>query len=554
MERIITGNAMKKIDNYTINEIGIPSLVLMERAAMAMCTFFLENAEKSSRILCVCGMGNNGADGMALARMLTLKGYRADVVTVGDEEKSTTEWKQQTNIAVNCGVNINSWEELKSMKVTTDIDDSYNDVWENILDAYDYVVDALFGIGLTRCVEGEFAKVINGINHVRRNRENRGKRLTVIATDVSSGLDADNGIIMGCAVKADYTITFGAMKSGLLLCMGKDVSGNILVRDIGFPENAYIHGAECSEKYVSFTRKDILEVIKRPAHSNKGTYGKVLVIAGSENMYGAAYLSSMAALKTGCGLVRIITHKNNRELLYKMIPEAIIQVYDKNEELSEEEVSRAVSWSDVTVIGPGIGTKAQAVKLVRRVMTVTKDKEQLLVIDADGLNIISSDESLKKLYHEKIVITPHLGEASRLMGVPVKAIAEDIVNCGRKYAGENGINVVLKDSTSVILGIESLDNKCNNRVCVNTSGNAGMATAGSGDVLAGIIAGVLAGGIGITTLVEDYGKSCAERIFVAVSLAVYIHGMAGDRAAEKYGQTSMTATDILNMICEIVND
>lgn len=554
MDRIVTGKGMKKVDGYTINTIGIPSMVLMERAAMAICDYFAGNAEKGRRILCVCGMGNNGADGVALARQLVANGYKADVITVGNEEKATEEWRLQRNIAGNLGVSITSWESLKQGPGTEDREKTYNEILADILETYDYVVDALFGIGLTRNVEGQFADIIQGINHARDIRESSGRSITVVAADVPSGLDADNGRIMGCAIKADVTITFGALKSGLLLYMGKDMAGKVIVSDIGFPESAYVHGPERHEKYMTITDGDVSRVIKRPAHSNKGTYGKVLVVAGSENMYGAAYLSSMAALKTGCGLVRIITHKNNRELLYKMIPEAVIQVYDNENQLTDTELKAAVSWSDAVIIGPGLGTARQAVKLVKNVMEITGDDEKYLVIDADGLNVISADDSLKELYHEKIVITPHPGEAARLMKLPVKEIAEELVSLGRQYSCDNGINVVLKDSATVILGIESLDNKCNNRVCINTSGNAGMATAGSGDVLAGIIAGVLAGGMDITTLVEAYGRSEADRIFIAAALAVFIHGKAGDLAADRCGQISMTATDILNMICEVLAD
>lgn len=543
MDRVITGSGMKKADNYTINDIGIPSMVLMERAAMTVSSFIMEKAEKNSRILCLCGMGNNGADGVAVARQLVLSGYRADIITVGHEEKSTVQWKQQRDIAVRCGVNIRSWEEIKATTVAEDMEKAYNDVWKNILEPYDYVVDSLFGIGLTRPVEGDFAYAVNGVNSA--------ENVTVVSVDVPSGLDADRGNIMSVAVRADYTITFGAMKSGLVLFKGKDVSGKVLVRDIGFPEEAYIKGVDSSQRYMAVTKDDLDKVLVRHAHSNKGTYGKVLVIAGSENIYGAAYLSAMAALKSGCGLIRIITHKNNRELLYKMMPEAIIQVYDESSEISHEELLDAVLWSDVTAIGSGLGKSPQAKKLLKEAMTLTKENSKSLVIDADGLNIISEDSSLKELYHSRVVITPHMGEASRLMSVTVRELAGDIVGYGMKYSRKNNINVVLKDSTTVILGIESLNDKCNNRVCVNTSGNAGMATAGSGDVLTGIIAGVLAGGIDVTEIAVRYGKSYEDKIFVAVALAVYIHGMAGDMAAEKYGMTSMTATDILNMICEI---
>ena len=549
MERIVTGTGMKKTDSYTIEKIGIPSMVLMERAAFSMFQFLKKRIKPGERVLCLCGMGNNGADGIALARQLVIDGTSADIMTIGSEKKATIQWKEQKNIALNCGVTIRTFE--REISGTIDDEITYNRVWADIVNNYDYVVDALFGIGLKRDVEGLYKRAIDGINYVKDSRSNH-KMLTVISVDVPSGLCADTGQIMGTAIKADYTLTFGAKKSGLILYEGKDMSGEIVVCDIGIPKKSYDDGAGREECFVAYDNSDIKQAVIRKSHSNKGTYGKVLVIAGSETIYGAAFFSSMAALKTGCGLVRIITHKNNRDILYNMIPEAIINVYDEN--VDEDTVEEAIKWSDSVVIGPGLGTSENAKKLLCITMNYSKQSGRALVIDADGLNIISSNEELKDLYHGNVVITPHIGEASRLMGKSAKELAENIVEYGKMYSKENHITVVMKDSATVILGIESLDNKCNNRVCVNTCGNAGMATGGSGDVLSGIIAGVIAGGIGTSHLVKEYDcdKMDCNDIFVESSLAVRIHGMAGDLAAEKNGATSLTATDILNMIPNVL--
>ena len=562
MDRVISGKAMKKVDTYTIKNIGIPSMVLMERAAMAVTDFILDKGtfkentgyeyrKNIGRVLCLCGTGNNGADGIAVARQLKVKGFQADVIFIGAEEKSTSEWKEQKKIAINCGVNIRAWKDIKS-QVTENSEEAYNNIWESILQTYDFVVDALFGIGLTREIEGDFACIIKAVNDCKKKRCTTEKRLTVVSVDVPSGLDADTGKIMSVAVAADYTITFGVCKSGLILHKGKDCSGRVIVAEIGFPDEAYKYGPDRQEIYDLIREEHIAHITDRQAYSNKGTYGKVLIVAGSENIYGAAYFSAMAALKTGCGLVRIITHKNNRELLYKMIPEAIIQTYDGSAKISDEEVLQAVLWADVTAIGSGLGTDPVAKDLLEKVMRMTNENEKSLVIDADGLNIISSDANLKKLYHRKVIITPHMGEASRLTGVPVKALAEDIIEYGKKYAYENKITMILKDSTSVILGIESLDNKCNNRICVNPTGNAGMATAGSGDILTGIVAGVLAGGVNIEKADREMDDTPEDKIYLSAAIAAYIHGLAGDKAAKEYGETSMTATDILNMISKVI--
>lgn len=563
MEKIIYGSKMKKVDSYTMDTIGIPSMVLMERAAFSVFMDIKSNIDKDKSFLCICGMGNNGADGIALARMLHLAGYSAYIVTVGTEDKATEQWREQKRIAINCGVPV---MKLEGDVVTEDksgayaIDEGYIQIDLGIfgerLAACDYVVDAIFGIGLKRNIQGIYAEVIDKINIIR---EQRG----VYALDVPSGLCADTGRIMGIAVKATKTYTFGAMKTGLLLYKGKDIGGQKVICDIGFPDKAYENGLDKGELCYAIDKSDIQSMIHRKQHSNKGSYGKILVIAGSENVYGAAYFSAAAACNTGGGLVRIITHKNNRNLIYEKLPEAMINVYDggEHEEDIRAIVEEAVIWADVLVVGPGLSKESLAVMLTKYAMCYAKAYDKHIVIDADALNIVSEHKELKAYYHSKTIITPHVGEAARLMGKDISQIAENIIKEASLYAHANNINVILKDSTTVILGIESSKDKCNNRVCINTSGNAGMATGGSGDVLSGIVAAVLAGGIDVGEL-KEYKMLCEKDIakpereneatFLGAAAAVYIHGLAGDMASERFGETSMTATDILNMISNVL--
>ena len=224
-------------------------------------------------------------------------------------------------------------------------------------------------------------------------------------------------------------------------------------------------------------------------------------------------------------------------------------------------VEDAVTWADVVVVGPGLSKCEEAFMLVKHAMSYTKSQSKHIIIDADGLNIISSHPELREYYHKKTVITPHIGETARLVGKNTTQIAENIIEEAKNYAYKNNINIIQKDSTTVILGIESSEDKCNNRVCINTTGNPGMATGGSGDLLTGIVAAVLAGGIDVKEMPE-YKRLCEieiadaekgnEETFLGMAVATYIHGMAGDMAAEKYGETSMTATDILNMIPEVL--
>lgn len=567
MDKVVYGSKMKKVDSYTIDTIGIPSMVLMERAAFSIFTDMKENIDKTKKILCLCGMGNNGADGIALARMLQIEGYEVKAITVGDERKATKQWHEQKQIAISCGTNV---QDISSINVTDNKEISYYDIRAE-LKMYDYVVDALFGIGLTRNVEGIYKELIESVNDERKDRNASDKGLKVYAVDVPSGLCADTGKIMGTAMYADKTFTFGEMKTGLLLYKGKDVSGERVVCDIGFPLKAYEMALEENEICSMITMDDIKDVLPRQKHSNKSTYGKVLVVAGSKDMYGAAYFTSRAVLEMGCGLVKIITHENNRNLIYKNLPEVMISTYGDGQKDTDVQcmINEAVSWSDAIVIGPGLSKGKESSLLVKYTMSQAKKLGKYIVIDADGLNIIADNSELTQYYHERTVITPHIGEAARLMGEKNIDVAENIMALSHQYARENRINVVLKDATTVILGIESYEDKCNNRVCINTSGNPGMATGGSGDVLAGMIGGILAGGVkfkGSIDRLRDFEKYMDmlsteiyeqereyEKVFLEIALAVYIHGVAGDFAAEQLSEVSMTATDILNMIHKVIN-
>lgn len=537
MDRILTGRGMKSVDTYTIQKVGIPSMVLMERAALEVSNFIKSIINKERKVLCICGTGNNGADGIAVARQLVCEGYLADIVIVGDEEKASKEFLAQKDIAISCNVKF-----LQS--VTSADSDAYNSLYRALQDEYNLAVDGIFGIGLSRNIEGDTKTIIESITDISSRRKNTDSKLQIVAVDIPSGLNSDTGEVMGCVIAADYTVTFGSKKAGMYLYMGKDICGQVKVCNIGFPELAYENALEKEQCYHIIENEDVIKHLPRKAYSNKGSYGKVLIIAGSSGMYGAAYLAASAAFRMGAGLVRIITHKENRELIYKMLPEVMIETYESIHDIERLALEESIGWADSVLIGPGISTKDVAVELVKKTVNISKLQDKYLIIDADGLNIISKDDSLKESLYSKVIITPHIGEASRLMNVENYQIARDIIKTARDYSDKYNINVVLKDSTSVILGIESFDNKCNNRAYVNTTGNAGMATAGSGDVLAGIIAGAMAGGIDRELVSDDMTK--------AIAMAVYIHGLAGDMAADKKGQTSMLATDILDMIAKVL--
>ena len=294
MKYALGASQMKAMDQYTIETVGIPSCVLMEKAAMAVVRHAEELCEKDGQILAVCGYGNNGGDGIAAARILHMKGYAVEIYMAGEKAHATKETKHQMKIARKVGVKF-----LKKPR----------------FDRADLILDALFGIGLARPIAGELYRLAEAMNC-------SGKR--ILAIDIPSGVSADNGKVLGIAVKADLTVTFGYQKVGCLLYPGAGYCGRIFVEDIGFAESAT--QSELRRFYIEEPSQVMLPIRRADAH--KGSYGKVLVIAGSKNMSGAAYFAATAAYRMGAGLVRILTAKENREILQRQIPEAILTTYD----------------------------------------------------------------------------------------------------------------------------------------------------------------------------------------------------------------------------------
>lgn len=497
MKRVVYGRDIKAVDRRTIEEIGIPSMVLMERAAYS-CLPYLEDKEK---ILVVAGTGNNGADGIALARMLYLKGKQVEIFIVGSGSGSS-EWQLQMQIVKNLGI---------SFVTTPDFS------------AYDSIVDAIFGVGLSRAVTGVFAEVISEIN--------AQKHQFILAIDMPSGIDSNTGAILGTAVHADQTVTFGSMKSGLLLYPGAEYGGTIAVEDIGFPEDAY----QNLTNLMYYGLEDLYSVMPiRPAHSNKGDYGKVLVVAGSRDMSGACYLCAAAAYKSGAGIVRILTEVHNRTCLQEMLPEAILSTYDDT--IDEAALQEALDWAGVIVAGPGLGQSQTAVTLVKAVLCAGKPT----ILDADGLNILAKHSELTELLHKQIVLTPHLGEMSRLCGKSIGEIQDTMLETVLTYAKNQQLTCVLKDAHTIAAD-------WNQNVYINTDGNAGMAKGGSGDVLAGVL-GAMAGNRTIGAMPEYSGNP----LFTKVVLGVALHSKAGDAAAGELGTYAMTARDIIGHIKEIL--
>lgn len=490
MQLWVNAAQMKAADQYTIQKLEVPSLELMEHAAQA-CVQVLEDEKVDlSHVCVVCGSGNNGGDGFAIARILQNNRCSVETFCVGNPEHYTEETQEQMHRLQECGGKI-----------------TYGMPQE---DSYSVVIDAVFGVGLSRKVEGRYRQVIEQMNRMRG---------TKFAVDIPSGLSATTGCILGCAFKADYTVTFQLKKIGLELSQGRAIAGRVIVPDIGISTDSICEDQEI----VRTAGKDIYRKMlpDRPEDSNKGTYGRLLVIAGSKGMAGAAYLNAHAAYMTGAGLVRIYTFSDNREILQTLLPEAIITTY---EEYNKEELLSLLTWADSVCIGSGLGMSRLSEKILKTVIEYVKVP---CLIDADGLNLLAENNNyLNQMAERRFVITPHMKEMSRLTDTPVEELKADRIQILKDFISRYRITCVLKDSRTLIASEEK-------GIRMNLTGNSAMAKAGSGDVLAGVISGWMV-----------QGKEAED----AAELGTYIHGLSGDLAKFEKGVYSVMARDLIEYI------
>ena len=484
MKYLYTNKEAKAIDTHAIQTVGLPSLVLMEKAAMSVVSVLTAREQKKAKVLVVCGTGNNGGDGIAVARILHEMGYPAAVTVIGETEHMTEETKRQLEIAAQCEVPVLSISSITEYP-------------------FDVIVDGIFGIGLNRDVEDVYEKIIADIN---------GSGAKIYSLDIPSGINGTTGTVMNKAVRADCTITFGINKLGLVLHPGCEYAGEVIVADIGFPNVSVQNTMGNVYHYELSDLPDLLP--DRPARSHKGTFGKVLVVAGSETMSGACYLAAKAAYTAGAGLVRVISTENNREILLTSLPEILFS--------SREELEEAVEWADAVVIGPGLGVSEEAEEMVRYVL---ENSPVPTVIDGDGIRLCSKRADCLT---DNFILTPHVKEMSYLTGMSVTELQQDILGTTRDNAEQWGCIMVQKDARTVVSdGAECYLNLC---------GNNGMATGGSGDVLAGIIGGLL-------------GQKMEP--FAAAKLGVYLHGLAGDVMISEKGTYGLMASDLISGLCKV---
>ena len=508
--RVVTSQEMRAIDRAAIEGLGIPGVVLMENAGRGVfihLTDFTEGVE-GLRALVVCGKGNNGGDGFVVARHLANHGADVRIVLLG--RISEVQGDAQANMAVVKGMGLPIVEVLD--------EEGLAPLTDSLLEA-DVVVDAIFGTGFSGKAEGLYASVIDRMNSCDS---------PLIAIDCPSGLNVDTGRPEGACVEADLTVTMALLKRGHLLYPGADLCGEVAVVDIGIPPSL----VEQQKIRLATLEEDEARLLlpQRPRDAHKGDCGTVYLLAGSVGFTGAGAMTSLSALRAGAGLVtwglpqslNDAMEAKLTEVMTKPLPETSARSLALKA-LAESEA--LIKKAAVLALGPGISTHPETAEMVHQaVSTLTLP----MVIDADGLNCLALKKGWKKNPKAELVLTPHPGEMARLLGITTEDVQKDRIGITERAAQEFGATVVLKGAPTIIA-------QPGQDTFINTTGNPGMATAGSGDVLTGLIAGFMAQGLS--------GYSAAK-------LGVYVHGLAGDLAAEEKTELGMIAGDILDKVPE----
>lgn len=522
--KIVTSEEMRDIDRRTVEEYGVSGTVLMENAGRSVVDKIKELYGRK-RVVVICGSGNNGGDGMVVARDLHNEGWDVKVFLASSPEALKGDALLQYGAASRFGVPLRGIDELLGTPAFA-------------FRSHTLIVDAIFGTGLSKPITGRLSEVITCINR---------SGMPVVSVDIPSGVSSDNGQVMGCAVKADVTVTFGLPKRGHILYPGAELTGRLFVEDIGFPRELLekgLFGAELIEK-----EEAAAMIPRRRNYSNKGDYGHVLIVAGSTGKTGAALMAAKACLRSGAGLVTLGFPESLADIFQSRVTEEMtLALPDTGHGALSGKAYRKIldfadDRADVIAVGPGIGVTEDTSRLVK---SLIRNSARPLVIDADGINSIRGDKGLLKNAKSQVILTPHPGEMARLLGgskryvgrvggsssgkshsaVAIADIEKDRIGTASSFARETGTVLVLKGVPTVITSPDGIS-------YINSTGNPGMATAGTGDVLTGVVSGLLGRN-------RDPLQACI--------LGVYLHGLAGDLVSAEKGQHSMIATDIIEKL------
>ena len=502
--RVLDTAQMREADRQTIDDLGLPSIVLMENAGRQVVAALEANYEDllNRRIAVLCGRGNNGGDGFVVARTLAQRGVDVSVFVLGPVANVTGDARLNLDILGRLGVD------------AVDVaDDQSWELHSSEVGGCGLVIDAIVGTGLKPPLSGLLETVVADLNTLE---------VPVVSIDLPSGLSADTSHVVGHAVQASMTVTLASPKIPLVLPPAEDHAGDVVIADIGIPP-AIIEALP--GRYIELVTPEQLRLFvqPRPVDSHKGDYGRLTIVAGSPGKTGAAYLAAGGALRAGAGLVTVATAASCQPTLAALAPEYMTEALAETAgDLSEAAVEHVLGLQhDVIACGPGLGRTPAVRAFVR---ALVERAPVPLVLDADALVAFDdAPDALAGSDERQIVITPHPGEMARLLGVSIEEVQANRLDVAVRFATDHGVHVVLKGHRTVIATPTG-------RAFINPTGNPGMATGGTGDVLTGMLAAWLA-------QLLDAEAAC--------QLAVFLHGAAGDLAAESEGQVSMTAADLV---------
>jgi NAD(P)H-hydrate epimerase len=502
--KIVTAEEMRAIDHASSERFGVPSLTLMENAGAAVAEFVLASYSAAERIVIFCGKGNNGGDGFVAARRLHERGKKVQVILLADPDSLRGDAAVMFGKLPNAAISVHSSEELKSARVRSSLNDLY--------------IDAVLGTGFKPPVSGLYAEPIAIMN---------ASSVPVIAVDIPSGANADAMTPQsGTIARADAVVTFTAPRPAHVF--GLLTVGPTVVADIGLPEEAIVSALQLNV----ITAGDLSPFVgPRPAESNKGSYGHVLVVGGSLGKAGSVAMAGISALRVGAGLSTVATAKSVLATVAGFHPELMTEPLGETEAktisaAALDLVGELAKGKSVVAIGPGISRNPQTSELVRNLIAKLRVP---IVLDADGLNAFEGCAGELNGKGRTLVITPHPGEMARLVGCSIADVQKDRLGVARKFAREHELIVVLKGHRTLVVQPDG-------EAWVNTTGNPGMATGGTGDILTGMVAGMIA--------------QHPQRAFQAALTAVHLHGLAGDVIREKLGEHSLIATDLLTGLPE----
>ncbi|URZ17959.1 NAD(P)H-hydrate dehydratase [Clostridium felsineum] len=488
--RIGNSKVMNYIDQFCTINLGIPGTILMENAALKV----VKNVEeKYKNIVIVCGVGNNGGDGMACARHFKAMEKNIEVFCIGNMEKMSKDCKFNYDILINMGI-----------KVQNITDDEYITKFEEKIKNADLILDCIFGTGLNREVKGIYSVVISIIN------ENANY---IMSVDVPTGLNSDNGFVMGNAIKANKTISFVMQKKGFFNYKNEVYTGEVIIENIGVPEFVI----EKFHEYMYIVDENMItnSILKRDKYAHKGDFGKVCIFAGSKGYSGAAYIATEAAVRCGSGLTTLCTANELQEVLSSKLVEAMTVNFEE-----KERVQKLISSCNAIGVGPGMGNSKETFEIVKEIISKASCP---VVLDADAINVLKDKIGILKLKKNKIILTPHPGEMSRISGISVEKIEENRIDVAKKFAFDHNIILVLKGYNTIITDGKS--------VFINSTGSSYMASGGMGDCLTGIIVSLV-------------GQGYAP--IIAAVIGSFIHGYCGDNLSHK--MENVTASDVLHEI------